>query len=194
VSDRQRNPFEGFKIELDPERMEEFSKTLRAKLDELRGRVKEGVDQGRYTKVRISYRGKPVGPDLPMGALLAGEGLALLAFGPLWTLLGNLGARAMLEVQILHEAEELVAQGVDAWLAGDSEKAEARYRDALERRRDDTAALYNLGVLLRVTGRVDEALVVLRKAAMGPEGDPDVAKASELLGRMEGKAEGKRRL
>ena len=186
MTERPRSPFDGFRIELDPEKVEEFSKQLRARIEELRGRVKEGVDTSRYTKVRITYKGKPLGPDLPMGAVLAGEGLALIAFGPLWTVLGNLGARAVLEVQILHEAEELVSQGIEAYLAGEVEAAERLFREALARRKDDASALYHLGVLLRVTGRQDEALEALRRAAMGPESDPDVVKASDLLRRMEG--------
>jgi hypothetical protein len=34
---------------------------------------------------------------------------------------------------------------------------------------------------LRVAGRKDEAIVVLRKAAMGPEGHPDVVRAAEAV-------------
>ena len=57
----------------------------------------------------------------------------------------------------------------------------------MERRADDSAALYNLGVLLKVTGRDEEALATLRKAAMGPEGNPDVTRAAEALDRFTGK-------
>jgi Flp pilus assembly protein TadD len=38
---------------------------------------------------------------------------------------------------------------------------------------------------LRVQGRREEAVEVLRQAAMGPEGDPDVIKAAELLQRLQ---------
>lgn len=185
--DPKRNPFERFRVEIDPAKVDEMAGALRAKLEELRGRVQEGVDHGRYTKVRISYRGRPVGPEIPLGALLAGEGLALMALGPLWTILGNLGARAVLDVELVHEADELVARGNEAMMASESEQAERYYRDALERRKDDPTALYHLGVLLRLTGRADEALAVLRRASMGPEGNPDVIRAAELVGRMEGK-------
>lgn len=182
-----KNPFENLRFEVDPQKLDELSKNLRARLDEVRSRVSDGVETGRYTKVRLSYRGKQVGPDIPLAALLAGEGLALMALGPLWAIIGNLGAKAMLEVQVLHESDEFVAKGNDLYMAGETEAAERSYRDALERRRDDPTALYHLGVLLRVTGRNDEALSMLRKAAMGPEGHPEVVKAAELLQRMEGK-------
>ncbi len=185
--DGWKNPFENFRIEVDPTKVDEVTKAIRARLDELRERVKTGVDQGRYTKVRIAYKGKPIGPDLPLGAVLAGEGVALWILGPMWAILSNLGARAVLEVQLLHESDELVAKGNEAYMAGETEVAEMAYRDALSRRRDDPAALYHLGVLLRVTGRNDEALTMLRKAAMGPEGHPEVVRAAEMLQRLEGK-------
>lgn len=182
-----KNPFENLKIEVDPQKLDELTKTIRARLDELKVRVTDGVETGRYTKVRLSYRGSQIGPDIPLAALLAGEGIALMALGPLWAVIGNLGAKAMLEVQILHESDELVSRGNELYMAGETEAAERCYRDALERRREDPTALYHLGVLLRVTGRNEEALAVLRKAAMGPEGHPDVVKAAELLQRMDGK-------
>ncbi|HMV69396.1 MAG TPA: tetratricopeptide repeat protein [Myxococcota bacterium] len=185
--DPWKNPFENLRIEVDPQRLDEMTRNLRAKLDELRGRVADGVEFGRYTKVRLSYRGKQVGPDIPLAALLAGEGVALMALGPLWAVLGNLGAKAMLEIEVLHESDELVTRGNELYMAGETDAAERCYRQALERRRDDPTALYHLGVLLRVTGRTDEALSALRKAAMGPEGHADVARAAELLQRMEGK-------
>lgn len=172
------NPFEGFRIEVDPERIEET-------LQELRSRVNEGFTAGRYTKVRLSYRGKQLGPDIPLAVFLAGEGVAFWLISPLPALLVNLGAKAFLDVEFIHESDELVQEGLDAYLDGEIELAERCYRSALERRPEDTSALYNLGVLLRVTGRRDEACAVLRQAAMGPEGDADVQRAAELLAKLE---------
>jgi Flp pilus assembly protein TadD len=70
---------------------------------------------------------------------------------------------------------------------GELAEAEKRYRKALDKRPDDPSALYNLGTLLRVTGRDEEATSALRRAAMGPEGHPDVLRATEALDRMQGK-------
>ena len=92
----KKNPFEGFRIEIDPERIEQ---TLKA----LRERVQQTVTAGRYTKVRLSYKGKPVMPDLPLGVFLASEGLAFWLVNPLAALLVNIGARAILDVEFLHE-------------------------------------------------------------------------------------------
>lgn len=183
----RRRPFDGVRIEIDPEQVEDAARRAREALEDARARLRDGVEHGRYTKVRLSFRGRQVGPDIPLAAFLAGEGLAVLALGPLWALLGNLGAKAVLEVEFLHEADELVARGNEAYMHGELEAAEACYRDALDRRPDDPSACYHLGVLLRITGRPDEARRVLRRAAMGPEGHPDVLRAAELLERLSGR-------
>ena len=167
---------EGFRLEVNPEQIEQ---TLR----ELRRRVAEAFHAGRFTKVRLSYRGQRVGPDIPLAVFLAGEGVAFWLLSPLPALLVNLGARAILDVEFLHEADELVDEGVQHYLSGDLKAAEAAYRKALSRRDDDPSALYNLGVVLQVSGRADEAVQMWRKAAMGPEGHPDVLRASEALSR-----------
>lgn len=170
----RKGPFEGFQFEIDPERVQET-------LERLRDRVRDSFVAGRYTKVRLSYRGKALGPDIPLAVFLAGEGVAFWLLTPIAALLVNLGARAILEVEFVHEADELVQEGLELYLQGEIEAAEAKYRAALDRRPDDPSALYNLGTLLRVAGRKDEALSTLRKAAMGPEGHPDVKRASEAV-------------
>lgn len=168
-----------FKLEIDPDRIEET-------LSRLRDRLRESFSSGRYTKVRLSYRGKALGPDIPLAVFLAGEGVAFWLLTPLAALLVNLGAKAILDVEFVHEADELVQEGLALYLEGEIEAAERKYREALDRRPDDPAALYNLGTLLRVSGRADEALGVLRKAAMGPEGHPDVKRAAEAVEKLSG--------
>ena len=174
----RRNPFESFKVEIDPERVDET-------LAGIRERLRESFAAGRYTKVRLSYRGRTILPDIPLAVFLATEGIAFWLVSPLPALLVNLGAKAVLDVEIIHEADELVQEGLALYLDGELDAAEAKYREALERREDDVSALYNLGTLLRVTGRKPEALKVLRRAAMGPEGHPDVTRAAEAVERME---------
>ncbi len=166
-----------FRFEVDPDRVEES-------LRRLRDRLREMFQEGRHTRVRLSYRGKPIGPDIPLAVLLAGEGVAFWLMSPLGALLVNLGAKAVLDVEIIHDADELVREGLSLYLDGEVEQAEAKYREALARRPDDPSALYNLAVLLKVSGREDEARQHLHRAAMGPEGHPDVVKAAELLAKM----------
>jgi tetratricopeptide (TPR) repeat protein len=169
----------GFKFEIDPDSIEET-------ISKLRDRLRESFVAGRYTKVRLSYRGKVIGPEIPLAVFLAGEGVAFWLLTPLAALLVNLGAKAILDVEFVHEADELVQEGLALYLEGEIEAAERKYREALDRRPDDPSALYNLGTLLRVTGRADEALLVLRKAAMGPEGHPDVKRAAEAVEKLSG--------
>lgn len=182
-----RNPFDGFRFEFDPDQMDEAAKTVRDKLESMREAVESGLVNAQYTRVRVRYKDSQIGPDLPLAAFMAGEGLGLAVFGPLKLLLGNLVGKALLDVEFVHDADELVTKGREAYTHGELEAAEAHYRDALSRRRDDPAALYHLAVVLRVTGREDEASQCLRTAAMGPEGHPDVIRAAEMLDRLKGK-------
>jgi tetratricopeptide (TPR) repeat protein len=164
----------GFSFEFDRTQVEESFRKLRE-------RVQESLVAGRHTKVRLSFRGRTVGPDIPLGVFLAGEGLAFFAMPLAAALLVNLGAKAILDVEFVHEADELVQQGLQSYMDGELEEAERKYREALDRRPDDPSALYNLGTLLRVAGRREEAIVALRKAAMGPDGHPDVRRAADAL-------------
>ncbi|MFN7143822.1 MAG: tetratricopeptide repeat protein [Myxococcota bacterium] len=167
---------DGFRWEIDPDAIDESIKQLRERLKKL-------FDQGRYTKVRFLYKGKPLLPDVPLAAVVAAEGLSLALAGPLRLLLVNFGVKSFIEVQFIHEATERVAEGQDLFAAGEVDAAEAKYREALAMKPDDTAALYHLGVLLRVTGRKDEAVDVLTRAAKSPE-SPEGMKAAEALDRM----------
>ncbi|MEM6930119.1 MAG: hypothetical protein AAF602_24480 [Myxococcota bacterium] len=178
--DDAKGPFGGFRIEIDPEKVEDALKTIQE-------RIRESIEAGRYTKVRLSYRGRALGPDIPLPVFLAAEGITFWVLSPLAALLANLGARAILDVQFVHEADELVAEGQAAYLEGELDVAEEKYRQALDRRGDDPAALFALATLLRVTDRSDEALLLLQKAAMGPEGHPDVKRAAEAIERMKTK-------
>ena len=172
------NPFKGFRIEIDPEKIEDT-------LLELRTRIKDSVTAGRYTKVRLSYKGRQVGPDLPLAVFLAGEGVAFWLMSPLGALLVNLGAKAFLDVEFIHQADELVEEGITAYLDGELEDAEEKYLEALKRRPDDTAALYNLAVLMRVTGRKEDARRYFEAAAAGDPNHPDVQRAAEALERLD---------
>jgi tetratricopeptide (TPR) repeat protein len=165
------------KWEIDPEQIDESLRKLRDQLKKL-------YDQGRYTRVRFKWKGKPLGPDVPMAALVAGEAVSLMLAGPLRLLVFNLGVKTFLEVEFLHEASERVHEGQELFADGEVDAAEAKYREALSMKEDDTSALYNLGVLLRVTGRRDDAIAMFEKAAKD-EGHPDAAKAKEALEKMQ---------
>lgn len=166
---------ERFRWEVDPQAME-------ASLRELADRARRLVGQGRYTRVRLRYKGKPLGPDMPLAALLAAEGIGLLVASPLYVLIVNLGVKAFVEVEFIHEAEDRIREGIDLYNDGEVDAAEQKYREALTLRPDDPLACYHLGVLLRVTGRREEAMRCLEVAAKADI--PEAVKAKEALEKM----------
>lgn len=175
--DKARNPFESFKIEIDPERIDESVRAFGERMRQL-------VEQGRHYKVRLKYKGRTIAPDIPLPYFAAAEIAGFWYVGLLQVLVVNLGVKAFLEVEFVHEADELVAEGQKLYGEGEVEAAEAIYREALRIKPGDTSALYHLGVLLRVTGRKDDAVACFKKAAAAAE-HPDGARAQEALGRLE---------
>jgi hypothetical protein len=167
--------FRRFKIDVDPDRVDES-------VERLTEQVRKAVVRGRYTKVRILYKGKPLMRDIPLGVFMAAEAVSFWYAGLLRALVVNLGARTVLEVVFIHEADEDVLRGRDAYDSGEVTEAEAAFRAALEKEAQHTEALYRLGILLRVTGQRDEAIERLEAAAAG-EG-PFAARATEALERM----------
>jgi tetratricopeptide (TPR) repeat protein len=167
---------EDLKWEIDPEAIDES-------LGRLREQLKRLYDQGRYTKVRLKYKGKQLLPDVPLAAVVAAEGVSWALAGPLRLLVVNLGVKAFIEVELIHEATERVREGQELYNDGEVDAAEAKYREALTMKPEDTSALYHLGVLLRVTGRRDEAVETLTRAAKDTA-HPDGVKAQEALEKM----------
>jgi tetratricopeptide (TPR) repeat protein len=175
--------YDRLRVPLDPAELEA---TLRG----LPERLRRLVDDGRYSKVRVKFRGKQLLPDLPLGGVLAGELLAGLAL-PIGALLVNIGAGAFLDIELLHEADGMVAAGQVKLAEGEVEEAEALYRGALKLRPDDANALFHLGVLLRVSGRRDEAAAHFeRVVAIGGENAARAAEALDKLRRAPGAAQG----
>lgn len=167
---------ETFEWTVDPENVDDSLRELSLKL-------KTVASQARYTRIRIKYKGKQIGPEIPMAVFLTAEVAAAWWAGPLRALVFTLGVRSVLEIEMVHEAGAKVQQGVDLFLDGEVDQAEAMYRAALEMKPGDTPALYNLAVLLRVTGRQEEAEQNFEQAA-DDEVHPDGARAREALGRI----------
>lgn len=168
-------PNETWRWQIDPDKLDDA-------LRDLGERARRLVAEGRYTKVRLKYRGKPIVPDIPLAALVAAEGLSLALAGPLRLLVVNLGMKAFIEVELVHEADEKVREGQEHFAVGEVDAAEASYKQALAMKEDDPGALYHLGVLYRVTGRRDDAVRCFEKVAATDH--PDAARAKEALDRM----------
>ena len=174
--DGEARPGERFRLDLDPETIDE---TLR----DLGTRMRKLVDRHKHSKVRLTYKGKPLLADIPIAIFIASEAASFWWMGPLRVLLVNLGARSFIEVELVNAADDLVAEGNALYMDAEVEDAEVKYRQALVMRPGDPAALYHLGVLLRVSGRKDEAIEVLQEAADWGE-HPDSDKAAEMLTKM----------
>ena len=83
-------PFEAgsdqrFRLDLDPEAIDE---TLR----ELGSRMRKQFDRHRHSKVRLTYKGKPLIADIPIAVFISSEAASFWWMGPLRVLLVNLGA------------------------------------------------------------------------------------------------------
>ncbi len=170
----EKNPWlERIAVELDPERMDQSLKALTEKL-------RHYAEQGRYTRVRIKYKGKPIIPDIPLFALIAAEAATIWWAGPLRVLVVNLGVKTFVDIELVHAAGEKVQEAQTLFLDGEVEQAEALYREALRIKPGDPAALYHLGVLLKVTGKRDKAKECFAAAAEA-EDHPDAERAAKAL-------------
>ena len=167
--------FRRFKIDVDPDRVDES-------VERLTQQVRKAVVRGRYTKVRILYKGKPLMRDIPLGVFVAAEAASFWYAGLLRALVVNLGARTVVEVVFVHDADEDVRRGRAAYESGEVTDAEAAFRAALDKESEHTEALYRLGILLRVIGQRDEAIERLEAAALGEP--PFAERATEALERM----------
>lgn len=151
-------------IELDPRRIEESLSALKDKL-------RLWANKGRYTKVRFKFRGKQLLPDLPLGAVMAAEGLTFYWGGILRALLFNLAGKAVLDVELINDADKEIHAGREALLAGELEAAVAAFRRAVDMDAASASGWLNLGVGLKLSGRADEARSALQKTKeLDPQG------------------------
>ncbi len=178
VSDKpDKELHSAFNLEIDPEKVDEAVRSLTKRVQQL-------IDNSKNTRVRLKYKGKPLMNDIPMPVFLATEALSFWYAGLLRALVMNLGVKTVLEVEIIHTADEDLSKGQVLYQEGEIEEAEACYRRALEMRPDHAASLYHLGVLLRVSGRRQEAMEVFERAARSPD-IPEGSKAAAALERMQ---------
>ena len=162
-------------IEIDPEEIESTIRNLQAKAKQL-------ANEGMYTKVRVKFRDRVIVPEIPLGVFIAAEAATFWYAGLVRALAVNLGMRSFIDVEFIHKASEKVAQGRTLYEEGEVDAAEKAYREALDMRADDPYACYHLGVLLRVTGRREEAIQCF-EAAAATQSDIQ-AKAKEALERL----------
>lgn len=161
-------------IEIDPKRLD-------AGLQKLRGELTHWVNKGRYTKVRLKLFDKALLPDLPIGVVVAAEGLSFMLLGPLQAVLGNLVGTAVLNVELISDAVHHVNRGRELILAGELQPALAQFRTALAIDRDCAAAHLHIGIALKLQGDREGARLSFERAAeLDPKG-PSGLEAEKLL-------------
>ena len=179
--------------EKKPEDFQEFFKRLRVEIDpdqieqsirELGEKVRQVAADGRYTKVRIKFRGKTIIPDVPLSAFIAIEAVTFWYGGIIRALAVNLGVKTFIDIEFVHEGDELVSEGHALFIDGETEAAERKYREALSMRPLNPAANYHLGVLLRVLQRSEEAIACLEIAAAAEDYE-NSEKAAQLVERLQ---------
>jgi tetratricopeptide (TPR) repeat protein len=170
---------EVFGVEIEPGSIEKTLVRVRKELT-------HWVNKGRYTKVRFKLRGKPILPDLPVGAVIAVEAATFWWAGLLRALLFTLGANVVLEVELINDADKEVARGKESLLGGDLDRAIEGFTKALEMDRDNAPAHLSMGIALKLQGNTAKARKFLEKTEqLDPDGTSG-AEARRLLDQMNG--------
>lgn len=159
---------------VDPKKIDEA-------IREIRTQVARWVKRGVADKVRISYKGKPLAPDIPVYYFLAAEALTFWATGFLRILIVNLGAKAFLQVELISSAEEHHAEGMKAYLAGDIDAAIAAFEKGVASDDYHAPSHLMLGVTKKVKGDWTGARKHFHRASELDEKGEIGAKAREHL-------------
>lgn len=159
--------------------MEVVGENVTEAMTQLRDKVQYWVDRGRYNKVRIKRGGKPILPDIPVGALMAIEAATFFWTGLLRGAVVNVVGRVLFEVELINEAEEHYKRGLEHFLAGDLEDAESCLEKSLRIDERYPRAHLQLGVLRKVQGRKKEAQAHFEKAIEYDKGG-DTGREAEI--------------
>ena len=162
---------------VDPKKIDEA-------IRELRTQVARWVKRGVADKVRISYKGKPLAPDIPVYYFLAAEALTFWATGFLRVLLLNLGAKAFLTVELISSAAEHHAEGMAKYLEGDVDGAIVCFERGVASDDYHAPSHLMLGVTRKVKGDWSAARKHFERAAALDETGETGAKAREHLRNM----------
>ncbi len=155
---------------------------LEESLKKLGAQLGKWAKKGRYSRVRVKFRGRQLLPDLPLAAVVAAEGLSL-TFPParVPALLAHLAGGALLEVELVNDSEKRVQEGREALLSGDLDRALTLFREAVDMHEESASAHLNLGVALKLSGDHRGAREPLERArALDAEG-PVGAEAEKVL-------------
>lgn len=114
-------------------------------------RARDLMAKGQHTRVRIKFRGRQIA-ELPIAVVAAAEVASFWWFGPLRVVLGHFVGKAVLDVEFVSNADQLVAQGKALLSDGEVDKAVAEFDKALAMDRRHAGALLGKGIALKLRG------------------------------------------
>lgn len=145
-----------------------------------RARGEELLRKGRFTRVRVSFRGREL-VSMPLAAFVAVEALSVLRLSLPAVLLLNLVGKLSLSVDFINEAAEEVAAGRAHLLDGDLDEAIACFRQAVQMDPKYADAHLRLGIALRMKGDADPAATAFERASqLDPDGEVGVEAKKQL--------------
>jgi TolA-binding protein len=146
---------------------------------QLKNKVTYWANRGRYQKVRIKRAGKPVLPDIPIGALIAVEAATFFWGGLLRAAIANVVGRTLFEVELINEAESSYRTGLEHFLSGELDDAERLFAEALRIDERFVKAHLQMGVLQKMRGKKDLAKKHF-KAVVSHDPHSDAAREADV--------------
>ncbi len=201
-SQKFRQIARAYKILFDPESRNDYDKTLenfraesglfsdyKGKSRAVRGKhlkklLKEFIKQGRFTDIRIKYKGKKLFDiSFTMAAVLSVIGLAK---APIIFLLLNIGARKIFEIELSNPVVKKFNEAIARHSEGKIAEAELLYKKILKKSEYFVPARVNLGLLYRQRGETRKAIECFKQTLdilpFGDIGDLARKNLNELRG------------
>jgi len=110
------------------------------------------MKKGKHTRARILFRGKQVGPEMPVAMLAAAEIASLWWAGPLRLILAHVVGKAVLDVEFVNDAQAHVTAGKAFISSGDIDEALREFDAALEMDRKSATAHLGRGICFKFRG------------------------------------------
>jgi len=128
---------------------------------QLKKMIKEMVNQGRLTDLKISYKGKTLfDMSFPVAAMFMMVGIIK---APLVFLIAQLGLSSLFEIEMSNPMAILFNEAVECHNLGRIADAERLYKKILERSEYFMPAYLNLGILYRQRGEDKKAIECFRQ-------------------------------
>lgn len=191
-----------YKILSDPEARSDYDRTLgnfrkqtgdfshytknsyKVQGSQLKKLIKEIINQGRLTDMKISYKGKTLfDMSFPVAAMVMIIGIIK---APLTFLIAQFGLSSIFEIEVSNPTAIMFNKAVDCHNQGKIAEAERLYKNILKRSEYFMPAYLNLGILYRQRGEDKKAVEYFRQvleiAPYGSIGDMARKNLSEIRG------------